>query len=49
VRTFNGWKDVKPGWFEIDLVGHCSGRMECPFLGTLVLTDVTSAYAADVN
>jgi hypothetical protein len=49
VRTFNGWKDVKPGWFEIDLVGHCSGRMECPFLGTLVLTDVTSAYAADIN
>jgi hypothetical protein len=49
VRTFNGWKDVKPGWFEMDLVGHCRGRMECPFLGSHDITDVTSAYAADVN
>ena len=37
VRTFNGWKGVEPGWFEIDLVAHCGGRMERPFLWTLVL------------
>lgn len=45
VRTFNGWKGVEPGWFEMDLVAHCSGRMEGPFLWTLVLTDVASGWS----
>jgi hypothetical protein len=45
VRTFNGWKDVEPGWFEMDLVAHCGGRMEGPFLWTLVLTDVASGWS----
>jgi hypothetical protein len=45
VRTFNGWKDVVPGWFEMDLVAHCGGRMEGPFLWTLVLTDVASGWS----
>ena len=45
VRTFNGWKDVEPGWFEMDLVDHCGGRMEGPFLWTLVLTDVASGWS----
>ena len=30
--VYNGWKDVEPGWFEMDLVAHCGGRMEGPFL-----------------
>ena len=45
MRTFNGWKDVEPGWFEMDLVAHCGGRMEGPFLWTLVLTDVASGWS----
>jgi len=45
VRTFNGWKGVEPDWFEMDLVAHCGGRMEGPFLWTLVLTDVASGGA----
>ena len=45
VRTFNGWKGVEPGWFEMDLVAHCGGRMEGPFLWTLVLTDVASGWS----
>jgi hypothetical protein len=45
VRTFNGWKGVEPGWFEMDLVAHCGGRMEGPFLWSLVLTDVASGWS----
>ena len=45
VRTFNGWKGVEPGWFEMDLVAHCGGRMEGQFLWTLVLTDVASGWS----
>jgi hypothetical protein len=45
VRTFNGRKGVEPGWFEMDLVAHCGGRMEGPFLWTLVLTDVASGWS----
>ena len=43
--VYNGWKDVEPGWFEMDLVAHCGGRMEGPFLWTLVLTDVASGWS----
>ena len=49
MRTFNGWKDVEPGWFEMDLVAHCGGRMEGPFLWTLVLTDVASGWSGSAS
>jgi hypothetical protein len=29
----------------MDLVAHCGGRMEGPFLWTLVLTDVVSGWS----
>jgi hypothetical protein len=29
----------------MDLVAHCGGRMEGPFLWTLVLTDVASGWS----
>ena len=45
VRTFNGWKGVEPGWFVMDLVADCGGRMEGPFLWTLVLTDMASGWS----
>lgn len=46
VRTFKGWDDHKqPGWLEIDLVAHCSGRLEGRFIWSLVATDNRFAEA----
>ena len=42
--TFNEWKGVEPGWFEMDLEAHCDGPMEGTFLWTLVLTNVASGW-----
>ena len=46
VRTFKGWSDHRePGWLEIDLVAHCGGRMQGPFLWTLVATDIATGWS----
>jgi len=42
IRTFADWKDVQPGFFEIDFVEHCGGVAEGTFVHSLVLTDVAS-------
>lgn len=44
VRTFTGWDDVQPGFFEADLVAHCGLWAEGAFLQTLVLTDVATGW-----
>jgi hypothetical protein len=44
VRTFTGWDDVCPGFFEADLVAHCGPWAEGVFLQTLVLTDVATGW-----
>ncbi|MDQ6831865.1 MAG: transposase, partial [Chloroflexota bacterium] len=44
VRTFTGWDDVCPGFFEADLVAHCGPWAEGAFLQTLVLTDVATGW-----
>ncbi len=44
VRTFAGWDDVRPGFFEADLVAHCGPWAEGAFLQTLVLTDVATGW-----
>jgi hypothetical protein len=44
IRTFADWKDVKPGFFEIDFVEHCGGIVEGTFVHSLVLTDVASGW-----
>ncbi len=44
VRTFTGWDDVVPGFFEADLVAHCGPWAEGAFLQTLVLTDVATGW-----
>lgn len=44
IRTFAEWKDVKPGFFEIDFVEHCGGVAEGTFVHSLVLTDVASGW-----
>jgi hypothetical protein len=49
VRTFRGWEDHNdPGWLEIDLVAHCGGRMQGPFLWILVATDIATGWSESV-
>lgn len=44
IRTFADWKDIKPGFFQIDFVEHCGGVTEGTFVHSLVLTDVASGW-----
>lgn len=44
VRTFADWDDLRPGFFEADLVAHCGTSAHGPFLSTLVLTDVATGW-----
>jgi hypothetical protein len=49
VRTFKGWDDHhEPGWLEIDLVAQCGGRMQGPFLWTLMATDIATGWIESV-
>ncbi|MGZ8955507.1 MAG: integrase catalytic domain-containing protein, partial [Methylovulum sp.] len=44
VRTFAEWDDVTPGFLEADLVAHCGGNTNGPFLNTLVLVDIATGW-----
>lgn len=44
VRTFADWNENEPGFFELDLVGHCGGSGSGEFLYTLNMTDVFSGW-----
>ena len=44
VRTFAQWDENEPGFFELDLVGHCGGSGSGEFLYTLNMTDVFSGW-----
>ena len=44
IRTFADWDDVRPGFFEMDLVGHEGGRAQGDYCVTLDLTDVDSGW-----
>ncbi len=44
VRTFTDWDDVIPGFLEIDLVAHCGGNTNGPFLNTLVMVDISTGW-----
>jgi len=46
VRTFAEWDEKAPGFFELDLVGHCGGSGRGEFLYTLNMTDVYSGWVA---
>jgi hypothetical protein len=46
VRTFAQWDENEPGFFEMDLVGHCGGSGKGEFLYTLNMTDVFSGWIA---
>lgn len=42
IKTFSEWEDKKPGFVEIDLVGHDGGDASGEFAYTLDFTDVHS-------
>ena len=44
IRTFSEWDDARPGFLEMDLVGHEGGRAQGDYCFTLDLTDVSSGW-----
>ena len=44
IRTFAEWDEVRPGFLEIDLVGHCGSSTEGFFLCTLCAVDIATAW-----
>jgi hypothetical protein len=44
IRTFSEWDEAKPGFLEIDLVGHDGGNSSGEFLYSLNATDVASGW-----
>ena len=44
IRTFADWDDVTPGFVEADLVAHCGGNTNGPFLNTLTLVDICTGW-----
>lgn len=48
VRTFSQWDDAKPGFFEIDLVGHDGGSTAGEYCQTLDATDVATGWSEQI-
>lgn len=44
IRTFAEWDEARPGFLEIDLVGHDGGEPRGEFCQTLTLTDVATGW-----
>jgi hypothetical protein len=44
IRTFSEWNDARPGFVEIDLVGHDGGDGTGDFAQTLDVTDVSTGW-----
>jgi hypothetical protein len=44
IRTFEEWKETRPGFLEADLVAHCGTDIEGGYLYTLTLTDVATGW-----
>jgi hypothetical protein len=44
IRTFEEWKESRPGFLEADLVAHCGADIEGGYLYTLTLTDVATGW-----
>lgn len=44
IRTYQEWDDARPGFVEVDLVGHDGGFSQGDYAQTLVLTDVASGW-----
>lgn len=48
IRTFSEWDELRPGFLEIDLVGHDGGVVDSLHAFTLNATDVASGWTACV-
>jgi len=44
LRTFEEWKETRPGFLEADLVAHCGADIEGGYVYTLTLTDVATGW-----
>src|SRR3984893_2664620 len=44
IRTFEEWKETRPGFLEADLVAHCGTDIEGGYLYTLTLTDGATGW-----
>ncbi len=44
VRTFSDWDETRPGFLEVDLVGHSGGSGYGEFCQTLNVTDVATGW-----
>src|SRR5437016_6794427 len=44
IRTFQEWKETRPGFLEADLVAHCGADIEGGYLYTLTLTDIATGW-----
>src|SRR5256884_3767330 len=44
IRTFEEWKESRPGFLESDLVAHCGADIEGGYLYTLTLTDIATGW-----
>jgi hypothetical protein len=44
IRTFSEWNEKRPGFVEIDLVGHDGGDSHGEFAQTLTVTDVCTGW-----
>jgi hypothetical protein len=44
IRTFSDWDDTRPGFVEVDLVGHDGGQSRGEYIQTLNVTDVCTGW-----
>ena len=44
IRTFEEWKETRPGFLEADLVALCGADIEGGYLYTLTLTDIATGW-----
>lgn len=44
IRTFADWDEARPGFFEVDLVGHDGGVVAGSYAQTVMFTDVYSGW-----
>ena len=44
IRTFTPWDEERPGFLEIDLVGHCGGSVAGEYINTLDMVDVATGW-----
>ena len=48
IRTWSEWNDARPGFVEIDLVGHEGGNPFGEFCFTLTMTDVATGWTINL-